>query len=86
MLTIALFCRIALLLDRTCRYFFLARDLSIFFFSLLNPWGLHVRSQLIISLGDWAFLGRALPETQSWLALVGILGGAAGYVMTDKVL
>jgi hypothetical protein len=36
-------------------------------------------------MGDWAFLGRALPTLQSWLSLVGILGGALGYVMTDQV-
>ena len=40
---------------------------------------------LIVSLGDYAFLGRALPEPKSWAALFAILLGAVGYVTTDQV-
>jgi GDP-mannose transporter len=40
---------------------------------------------LLISIGDYLFLGRELPSAQSWLALVGIALGAVGYVVTDQV-
>lgn len=38
---------------------------------------------LIISVCDYLFLGRSFPEARSWLALVGLLGGAMGYVQYD---
>ena len=39
---------------------------------------------LIISLLDWAVLGRALPSLRSWISLFFILLGAIGYVLTDS--
>jgi GDP-mannose transporter len=39
---------------------------------------------IIISLCDWAFLGRELPDKQSVGSLVGLLMGAVGYAMTDS--
>jgi solute carrier family 35 len=38
---------------------------------------------LIISLCDFLFLGRSMPEARSWLALLGLLAGALGYVQSD---
>jgi drug/metabolite transporter (DMT)-like permease len=39
---------------------------------------------LVIALLDWAFMGRALPNLRSFLALLLILAGAAGYVAVDS--
>ena len=39
---------------------------------------------LIVSILDWGFLGRQLPSCRSVLALVVLVGGCAGYVLTDK--
>ena len=39
---------------------------------------------LVVSLCDYLFLGRTLPEMRSWLALIGLLAGATGYVYTDS--
>eukprot|EP00192_Tetraselmis_astigmatica_P013380 CAMPEP_0117674594 /NCGR_PEP_ID=MMETSP0804-20121206/15126_1 /TAXON_ID=1074897 /ORGANISM="Tetraselmis astigmatica, Strain CCMP880" /LENGTH=332 /DNA_ID=CAMNT_0005483483 /DNA_START=131 /DNA_END=1129 /DNA_ORIENTATION=- len=39
---------------------------------------------LIISLMDWAFLGRKLPCMRSWVSLVGLLSGAVLYVSHDS--
>ncbi|KAJ1456882.1 hypothetical protein M885DRAFT_516441 [Pelagophyceae sp. CCMP2097] len=39
---------------------------------------------LAISVADWAFLGRHLPECRSWLSLGGLLLGALGYAYTDQ--
>jgi len=39
---------------------------------------------IIISLCDYAFLGRSLPEARSWLSLAGLMGGAVGYVVCDS--
>uniref|UniRef100_A0A061R0U2 Drug metabolite transporter superfamily n=1 Tax=Tetraselmis sp. GSL018 TaxID=582737 RepID=A0A061R0U2_9CHLO len=39
---------------------------------------------LLISLLDWAVLGRQLPSLQSWLSLVGLLLGAVMYVVYDS--
>lgn len=39
---------------------------------------------LVLSLCDYFFLGRALPNTRSWICLAGLVGGAAGYVMVDN--
>lgn len=38
---------------------------------------------LFISLCDWLFLGRELPDRMSTVALLGLLGCATGYVLTD---
>jgi len=38
---------------------------------------------LFISLCDWCFLGRELPDRRSTAALMGLLGCATGYVLTD---
>jgi len=38
---------------------------------------------LVLSLCDWAFLGRALPNARSWGCLLVLLGGSVGYVMVD---
>ena len=38
---------------------------------------------LFISLCDWCFLGRELPDRMSTVALMGLLGCATGYVLTD---
>ena len=35
-------------------------------------------------MADYLFLGRELPNARSWLSLVGLLLGAAAYVMTDQ--
>jgi 1,4-dihydroxy-2-naphthoate octaprenyltransferase len=37
---------------------------------------------LVVSLCDYAFLGRQLPDLKTWLALLGLLAGACGYVYT----
>lgn len=39
---------------------------------------------LAISIADWAFLGRQLPRFKSWLSLIALLVGAAGYATTDS--
>ena len=39
---------------------------------------------LIVCVLDWAFLGRQLPSARSVGALLVILGGCVGYVLTDR--
>lgn len=39
---------------------------------------------LCVSILDWAFLGRELPSTRSFGALLGVLTGAIGYVLCDS--
>eukprot|EP00468_Gymnochlora_sp_CCMP2014_P010286 CAMPEP_0167756410 /NCGR_PEP_ID=MMETSP0110_2-20121227/9372_1 /TAXON_ID=629695 /ORGANISM="Gymnochlora sp., Strain CCMP2014" /LENGTH=224 /DNA_ID=CAMNT_0007642521 /DNA_START=66 /DNA_END=737 /DNA_ORIENTATION=- len=39
---------------------------------------------LALSLLDYIFLGRHLPDVRSLVCLFGLLAGAAGYVLTDK--
>lgn len=39
---------------------------------------------LILSLCDYAFLGRAWPNTRSWSCLTVLLMGSVGYVMFDS--
>lgn len=41
-------------------------------------------SPLCVSVLDWLFLGRELPEVRSVLALLGLVVGAFGYVMSDS--
>eukprot|EP00928_Gymnodinium_smaydae_P038020 TRINITY_DN26315_c0_g1_i1.p1 TRINITY_DN26315_c0_g1~~TRINITY_DN26315_c0_g1_i1.p1 ORF type:complete len:329 (+),score=45.27 TRINITY_DN26315_c0_g1_i1:87-989(+) len=41
-------------------------------------------SPLCVSLLDWMFLGRELPSTRSFFALLGVLSGAIGYVLSDS--
>jgi len=41
-------------------------------------------SPLCVSVLDWLFLGRELPGMRSLMALVGVLCGAVGYVMSDS--
>lgn len=41
-------------------------------------------SPLCVSVLDWLFLGRELPSLRSLLALLGVLGGAIGYVLCDS--
>jgi GDP-mannose transporter len=41
-------------------------------------------SPLCVSVLDWLFLGRELPEMRSVLALLGLVVGAVGYVMADS--
>lgn len=38
---------------------------------------------LCISICDYLFLGRQLPSPQSWMCLITLLVGAAGYALTD---
>lgn len=38
---------------------------------------------LVISLCDYVFLGRELPNARSWACLLAILSGSVGYVLTD---
>ena len=38
---------------------------------------------IIVSIADYMFLGRELPSMRSWMSLMGLVVGAAGYVMTD---
>ena len=38
---------------------------------------------IVVSVADFVFLGRALPSCRSWLALLGLCFGVAGYVLTD---
>ena len=38
---------------------------------------------IVVSVADYVFLGRALPSCRSWLALLGLCLGVAGYVATD---
>ena len=39
---------------------------------------------IIVSLLDWAFMGRQLPSARSAGSLLLLLGGCVGYVLTDK--
>jgi GDP-mannose transporter len=39
---------------------------------------------VLISLADWALLGRELPSARSWACLGALVGGAAAYVATDS--
>eukprot|EP00198_Chlamydomonas_reinhardtii_P010179 XP_001699516.1 solute carrier protein [Chlamydomonas reinhardtii] len=39
---------------------------------------------LILSVCDYLFLGRMLPSARSWGALLVLLGGSLGYVMSDS--
>mmetsp|Transcript_13592 Transcript_13592/g.16189 ORF Transcript_13592/g.16189 Transcript_13592/m.16189 type:complete len:364 (-) Transcript_13592:148-1239(-) len=39
---------------------------------------------LIISIADYIFLGRELPNSRSWLSLLGLVCGALIYVITDS--
>jgi GDP-mannose transporter len=41
-------------------------------------------SPLAVSFLDWAFMGRELPSTRSALALLALLAGVYGYVVSDK--
>merc|ERR1712227_436594 len=41
-------------------------------------------SPLCVSVLDWLFLGRELPTPRSFLALVGVVIGAIGYVLSDS--
>lgn len=41
-------------------------------------------SPLCVCVLDWALLGRELPNRQSLLALVGVVVGAVGYVLSDS--
>jgi drug/metabolite transporter (DMT)-like permease len=38
---------------------------------------------LLTSVGDWVWLNKELPSTQSWVALLTIVGGAAGYMISE---
>jgi GDP-mannose transporter len=39
---------------------------------------------IAISICDYLFLGRELPSAKSWGCLAALLGGAVGYVLSDK--
>lgn len=39
---------------------------------------------LFISLADYCFLGRELPNLKSFACLVGLVGAAVGYALTDS--
>lgn len=39
---------------------------------------------LIVCVLDWGFLGRQLPSARSVVALLVIIGGCVGYVLTDR--
>mmetsp|Transcript_31952 Transcript_31952/g.77848 ORF Transcript_31952/g.77848 Transcript_31952/m.77848 type:complete len:316 (-) Transcript_31952:152-1099(-) len=39
---------------------------------------------ILVSVGDWLFLGRELPSLRSAMCLFGLLLGAIGYVLTDS--
>ena len=39
---------------------------------------------LVVSLLEWAFMGRELPSCRSLLALLVVLFGCSGYVFTDR--
>uniref|UniRef100_A0A7S2QIU6 Sugar phosphate transporter domain-containing protein n=1 Tax=Zooxanthella nutricula TaxID=1333877 RepID=A0A7S2QIU6_9DINO len=41
-------------------------------------------SPLLVSILDWFFLGRELPNLRSLAALLGVVGGAIGYVCADS--
>mmetsp|Transcript_72474 Transcript_72474/g.207917 ORF Transcript_72474/g.207917 Transcript_72474/m.207917 type:complete len:341 (-) Transcript_72474:146-1168(-) len=41
-------------------------------------------SPVCVSVLDWMFLGRELPNVRSVCALLGVLGGAVGYVLCDS--
>lgn len=38
---------------------------------------------LLTSVGDWIWLNKELPSKQSWVALLTIVGGAAGYMVSE---
>jgi hypothetical protein len=48
----------------------------------------HIHTQastpLLVSVADYFFLERELPSVRSWVCLVVLLVGAAGYALTDK--
>mmetsp|Transcript_27594 Transcript_27594/g.45929 ORF Transcript_27594/g.45929 Transcript_27594/m.45929 type:complete len:717 (+) Transcript_27594:77-2227(+) len=39
---------------------------------------------LLVAILDWGFLGRQLPSLRSFMALLLLTGGVAGYVLSDK--
>jgi len=39
---------------------------------------------LVVSIADYLFLGRKLPNTRSWICLFALLVGAFGYATTDS--
>jgi GDP-mannose transporter len=39
---------------------------------------------LVVSIADYLFLGRKLPNTRSWMCLFALLVGAFGYATTDS--
>ena len=39
---------------------------------------------LVVAIIEWGFMGRQLPSLRSWLALLVLVGGCAGYVLTDR--
>jgi solute carrier family 35 protein len=39
---------------------------------------------VLISVGEWMFLGRELPTARNWVCLVLLVGGASAYVATDQ--
>ncbi len=39
---------------------------------------------LILSICDYLFLGRALPNARSWGCLLVLMAGSVGYVMVDS--
>jgi solute carrier family 35 protein len=39
---------------------------------------------LCISVADYVFLGRTLPNLRGWLSLIALLAGAVGYGLTDS--
>lgn len=39
---------------------------------------------LLVSMLDYLFLGRELPSPRSFIALMAIVGGALGYVSSDR--
>ena len=39
---------------------------------------------LVVSVIEWSFMGRQLPSARSSLALLALLGGCIGYVLTDR--
>lgn len=41
---------------------------------------------LVLSVMDWAFLGRALPRPRSVLCLAGMLAACVGYALADSRL
>lgn len=41
---------------------------------------------LVVSVCDYLFLGRELPDQRSILALLGLLAGTLGYVYSDSTI